>query len=70
VGSICYHVGNVLFAGDVLFYRQVGRTDLLGGSKENIEKSVVYPGHGEFTDIGTEKVENEEVTVNAVSIKN
>ncbi len=82
VGSICFHVGDVLFSGDVLFYRRVGRTDLLGGSKENIEKSVrrlytelpdttkVYPGHGEFTDIGTEKMENEEVTIDAVTIKN
>jgi glyoxylase-like metal-dependent hydrolase (beta-lactamase superfamily II) len=72
-GSICFYVEDVLFSGDVLFYRQVGRTDLLGGSKENIVKSVrrlyaelpdstkVYPGHGEFTDIGTEKTENEEV---------
>jgi hydroxyacylglutathione hydrolase len=78
-GSICYHVGDVLFSGDVLFYRQVGRTDLLGGSKESLIKSVrrlyaelpdttkVYPGHGEFTDIGTEKMENEEVTINAVT---
>jgi glyoxylase-like metal-dependent hydrolase (beta-lactamase superfamily II) len=80
-GSICFYVGDVLFSGDVLFYRQVGRTDLLGGSKENIVKSVrrlyvelpdttkVYPGHGEFTDIGTEKTENEEVTEDAVTMK-
>jgi glyoxylase-like metal-dependent hydrolase (beta-lactamase superfamily II) len=81
-GSICFYVEDVLFSGDVLFYRQVGRTDLLGGSKENIVKSVrrlyaelpdttkVYPGHGEFTDIGTEKTENEEVRIDAVTIKN
>jgi glyoxylase-like metal-dependent hydrolase (beta-lactamase superfamily II) len=72
-GSICFYVENVLFSGDVLFYRQVGRTDLLGGSVEDIVRSVrrlyrelpdetrVYPGHGRFTDIGTEKVKNEEV---------
>ncbi len=81
-GSICFYVEDVLFSGDVLFYRQVGRTDLLGGSKENISKSVqrlyaelpdttkVYPGHGEFTDIGTEETENEEVRVDGVTIKN
>jgi glyoxylase-like metal-dependent hydrolase (beta-lactamase superfamily II) len=81
-GSICFYVGDVLFSGDVLFYRQVGRTDILGGSKENIVKSVrrlytelpdttkVYPGHGEFTDIGTEKTENEEVRIDTESIKN
>ena len=81
-GSICFHIEDVLFSGDVLFHRQVGRTDLLGGSKENIAKSVrrlyaelpdstkVYPGHGEFTDIGSEKLENEEVREDAVTIKN
>ena len=81
-GSICFHVEDVLFSGDVLFHRAVGRTDILGGSTENIAKSVqrlyaelpdttkVYPGHGEFTDIGTEKTENEEVRIDAVTIKN
>jgi glyoxylase-like metal-dependent hydrolase (beta-lactamase superfamily II) len=54
----------------------------LGGSKENLAKSVqrlyaelpdrtkVYPGHGEFTDIGSEKFENEEVTINAIATIN
>lgn len=82
IGSICFHVQDALFSGDVLFYRQVGRTDLLSGSKENIVNSVrrlynelpdttkVYPGHGEFTDIGSEKQENEEVTIDAVTVKN
>jgi glyoxylase-like metal-dependent hydrolase (beta-lactamase superfamily II) len=81
-GSICFHVEDVLFSGDVLFYRQVGRTDLLGGSKDNIAKSVrrlytelpgstkVYPGHGEFTDIGTERTENQEVRIDGATIKN
>jgi glyoxylase-like metal-dependent hydrolase (beta-lactamase superfamily II) len=73
-------VEDVLFSGDVLFYRQVGRTDLLGGSEENLIKSVrrlynelpektkVYPGHGEFTDIGTEKVKNEKIRIDTDSI--
>ncbi len=81
-GSICFYVGDVLFSGDVLFHRQVGRTDLKGGSKENIVSSVrrlyaelpdttkVYPGHGEFTDIGSEKHENEEVTIDTEMVKN
>ncbi|MDH5384874.1 MAG: hypothetical protein OEY18_09215 [Candidatus Aminicenantes bacterium] len=30
----------------------------------------VYPGHQEFTDIGSEKQKNEEVTADAVTIKN
>ena len=79
-GSICFHVGNALFSGDVLFYRQVGRTDLPDGSDEAITKSVrrlydelpdetiVYPGHGRFTDIGSERNENEEVTINSVNL--
>jgi len=81
-GSICYYIGNVLFSGDVLFYHKVGRTDLLHGSKEVIVNSVrrlyeelpdgtkVYPGHGQFTNIGTEKKENEEVTINEVNLQN
>jgi hydroxyacylglutathione hydrolase len=81
-GSICFYVKDVLFSGDVLFYRQVGRTDLLGGSKEAIIRSVqklyrelpettkVYPGHGEETDIGSEKRSNEEVSADVVSVKN
>ena len=75
-GSICFHVDDALFSGDVLFFRRVGRTDLLGGSEEAIIRSVrrlyselpdatkVYPGHGDFTDIGSEKTLNEKVTMN------
>jgi hydroxyacylglutathione hydrolase len=82
IGSICYVSKDILFSGDVLFYRLVGRTDLLGGSGEAIVKSVrllytqlpdstkVYPGHGPFTDIGTEKVENGEVTLTEVNLQN
>jgi len=81
-GSICFHVADVLFSGDVLFYRRVGRTDLLGGSKEGIIQSVrrlysvfpdstkVYPGHGELTDIGSEKRENEEVRLDSAAVQN
>ena len=79
-GSICFHVGDMLFSGDVLFHRQVGRTDLLGGSDEAIVESVrrlyrelpdstiVYSGHGPSTDIGTEKEQNEEVTLKAANL--
>ena len=80
IGSICYYAGDVLFSGDVLFYRRVGRIDLLGGSNEAMTQSVrrlydclpdetkVYPGHGQFTFIGTEKKENEEVTIDSVNL--
>jgi hydroxyacylglutathione hydrolase len=69
-GSVCYYAGNVLFSGDVLFYRSVGRTDLEGMSWESLVRSVrrlysllpdetvVYPGHGQFTTIGSEKKYN------------
>ncbi len=78
-GHISFAVGDVLFSGSVLFYRQVGRTDLMGGSEEDIVASVhrlyrefpdhtmVYPNHGRYTDIGTEKRENEAVPADAVT---
>ena len=77
-GSVCYAIDDMLFSGDVLFYRSVGRVDVQNGSKEDQIKSVrrlydllpdetkVYPGHGQFTDIGAEKRENKYVTVNEV----
>lgn len=73
-GSICFQVGNALFSGDVLFQGRVGSTDpLMSGGLGAIaasvrrlyevlpEETVVYPGHGDFTDIGTEMRENTEV---------
>jgi glyoxylase-like metal-dependent hydrolase (beta-lactamase superfamily II) len=60
----------VVFTGDALFAGSIGRTDLPGGNYELIINSiesrlfilpsgtVVYPGHGEATDIGTEKFSN------------
>lgn len=74
-GGICYYTGNILFSGDVLFYRTVGRTDTQNGSREDQIKSVrklyelfpdstiVYSGHGQFTDIGSEKKENSRITI-------
>lgn len=70
------HVGlylkdqQALIAGDVLFYRSIGRTDLPGGNAETLLSSIhqklfqlpdqvtVYPGHGPTTTIGEEKVSN------------
>lgn len=70
------HVGffareqRLLIAGDVLFYRSIGRTDLPGGNTDTLLKSihqklfqlpddvVVYPGHGPSTILGEEKVSN------------
>jgi glyoxylase-like metal-dependent hydrolase (beta-lactamase superfamily II) len=59
-----------LIAGDVLFYGSIGRTDLPGGSYEQLvgniknklltlpEETVVYCGHGPETSIGFEKKNN------------
>jgi len=59
-----------LIAGDTLFKGSVGRTDLPGGDFDTIsdsilgklytlpETTIVFPGHGEPTDIATEKRSN------------
>lgn len=74
-GSVSYHVGDSLFSGDVLFYRTVGRADVQHSSRQDLIKSVkrlydllpdrtrVYPGHGQFTDIGSEKLENSRISI-------
>jgi len=68
-GSCCFYAAaeKRLFSGDTLFRYAVGRTDLPGGSAEDLSRSVrerlftlpddtvVYPGHDEFTTIGEEK---------------
>jgi glyoxylase-like metal-dependent hydrolase (beta-lactamase superfamily II) len=80
IGSICYQVDQVLFSGDVLMYRTVGRTDLIHGSIEDLVRSVrrlytlldstiVYAGHYKTTDIGSEKRENKKITVDKVNMK-
>lgn len=68
VGSVCYYFmkSKVLFSGDSLFNFSLGRSDLPTSvpSKtiESINKIMsledevkVYPGHGRFTSIGTER---------------
>ncbi len=68
-GHVCFYEATegVLFDGDVLFYRGVGRTDLPGGSWPQLmdsiqrvlfalpDETVVYSGHGQATTIGDEK---------------
>jgi hydroxyacylglutathione hydrolase len=65
-----------LFAGDTLFAGSIGRTDLWGGSLEDILRSLkgkvlalpddtlVYPGHGASTTIGEERQSNPFLTGN------
>jgi glyoxylase-like metal-dependent hydrolase (beta-lactamase superfamily II) len=60
----------VVFGGDVLFQRSVGRADFPDSNPSDLVKSIrgklytlpedtiVYPGHGESTTIGEEKREN------------
>ena len=71
-GSICfYHRGEgYVIAGDVLFHRSIGRTDLPGGDHATLlgsiltkilplpDETIVYPGHGPSTTVGEERREN------------
>jgi glyoxylase-like metal-dependent hydrolase (beta-lactamase superfamily II) len=70
-GSVCFEVAmpgekTVVFAGDTLFKRSVGRTDLPGGDSRQLLTSIrerlytrdmdalVVPGHGPTTTLGDE----------------
>ncbi len=68
-GSVCFRMAGdreILFSGDTLFRRSVGRTDLWGGSSKDLADSIrtklfslpgdvlVLPGHGERTTIAEE----------------
>jgi glyoxylase-like metal-dependent hydrolase (beta-lactamase superfamily II) len=68
-GSVSFFVGDKIFCGDTLFYHDIGRTDLNGGSMEDMLKTIekfkalngdytIYPGHGEFTTLSEEKLNN------------
>jgi len=69
-GSVVFRVAadtDVVFTGDTLFERSIGRTDLFGGSGRDLltsivdkllvldDKTVVLPGHGNSTTIGAER---------------
>ena len=71
-GGCCYYVKDeeVLFSGDTLFCRSVGRSDFPTGSASVLVKSIqeklfclpdqvmVYPGHNDLTCIADEKQYN------------
>lgn len=71
-GEFCLYIEQegVVIAGDVLFNGSIGRTDLGHGDHDLLinsirtklltlpDETVVYPGHGEPTTIGQERVSN------------
>jgi len=57
-GSVCFEVDHCLISGDLLFEKNIGRTDLPGGNLEMLKSSIkfvlhnfqgytIYPGHGQ-----------------------
>lgn len=66
-GGICLLGHGVLFSGDTLFNYGIGRYDLPGGNYSQLmdslqtklmvlpDDTIVYPGHGPDTTIGTER---------------
>lgn len=71
-GSLSFYFPELgaVFVGDVLFYRSVGRTDFPGSSEQVLaqsvrkkiftlpEETIVYPGHGPETTVGSERLNN------------
>lgn len=58
-----------MFIGDFVFKESIGRCDLPGGSEEEMDESIkkikeypeetkLYPGHGDFTTLGYELINN------------
>ena len=69
-GGISLKLEDKVFTGDTLFRENVGRTDLPGGSQEDLLRSIrerllrlpddtkVFPGHGPSSTIGHERKHN------------
>lgn len=64
-GSGIFKFDDVIFSGDTLFKESVGRSDLYGGCERDLKESLklfkefaldtlIYPGHGEASDIAHE----------------
>lgn len=66
-GGICLLGDGIVFSGDTLFNFGIGRSDMPGGNGQQLmdsihtrlmvlpDSTVVYPGHGQETTIGTER---------------
>lgn len=74
-----YHAESLsLISGDVLFQQSIGRTDLPGGNFDILIESIqqkifllpdavtIYPGHGDTTTIGEEKISNPFCAINLI----
>ena len=69
-GGISLLGDGIVFSGDTLFNYGIGRTDLVGGSYSTLinsiverlmslpDDTIVYPGHGPQTTVGTERTRN------------
>ena len=71
-GSVIFYceVEGITFSGDTLFYKGIGRSDLQGGNREELnaslkfitellpDETIIYPGHGKKSTIGYEKANN------------
>lgn len=68
-GSICLTTDDIMFTGDTLFAGSMGRTDLHGGSEDQMKKSLrklknlendytILPGHGPASKLSKEKLTN------------
>ncbi len=67
-GGICLKIDNCVFTGDTLFCMGIGRTDFPDGSYKTLmksinkklmvldDKTIIYPGHGESSTIGKERM--------------
>lgn len=71
-GGTCFYIkkAGVLISGDTIFNESIGRTDLPGGSYEQLissiinkvmtlpDNTVIYPGHGPKTSVLNERMNN------------
>ena len=67
--TIYFEKEKIMFTGDFLFKDNIGRTDLKTSNQYEMEKSlskikkypndvIIYPGHGQITNLGYEKENN------------